>query len=305
MLRGIQDQIKIERDSRVDRNSWATLPPLMHPKGSAPREYGPGRFIPYRRKGDIEFAPSPPAPTGSVEIENTLQEQADRLIGLDESNLGQIRKQFLVDKFLNHSAEVLRQAYRCFQRFGPDSIFFRVTGVSEEMILDKGDPDEDFDIIVSYDVLNSDPETQEKRLGQMINLTSLDRNGRINIDRLLELAASSIDPVLADGAINPAEDAAEDAQQNVTDDLAKIYAGIELNARPNGAQIAMQIIQQYTMQPDIMQRLQQDEAFKARLEKYAQQYQFQMQQAENAEIGKIGTAPAQMGGVSTAAVNAE
>ena len=173
------------------------------------------------------------------------------------------------------------------------------------MILDKGDPDEDFDIIVSYDVLNSDPETQEKRLGQMINLTSLDRNGRINIDRLLELAASSIDPVLADGAINPAEDAAEDAQQNVTDDLAKIYAGIELNARPNGAQIAMQIIQQYTMQPDIMQRLQQDEAFKARLEKYAQQYQFQMQQAENAEIGKIGTAPAQMGGVSTAAVNAE
>ena len=83
--------------------------------------------------------------------------------------------------------EVLRQAYRCFQRFGPDSIFFRVTGVSEEMVLDKGDPDENFDIFVTYDVLNSDPETQEKRLGQMINLTSLDRNGRINIDRLLEL----------------------------------------------------------------------------------------------------------------------
>ena len=305
LLRGIQDQIKIERDSRIDRNSWATLPPLMHPKGQAPREYGPGRFIPYRRKGDIEFAPSPPAPTGSVEIEQTLQEQADRLIGLDESNLGQVRKQFLVDKFLSHSAEVLRQAYRCFQRFGPDSIFFRVTGVSEEMVLDKGDPDENFDIVVSYDVLNADPETQEKRLGQMINLTSLDRNGRINIDRLLELAAASIDPVLADGAINPAEDAAEDAQKNVTDDLAKIYAGIELNARPNGAQIAMQIIQQYTMQPDIMQRLQEDEAFKARLEKYAQQYQFQMQQAENAEIGKLGTAPAQMGGASTAPVNAE
>ena len=108
LLRGIQDQIKIERDSRIDRNSWATLPPLMHPKGQAPREYGPGRFIPYRRKGDIEFAPSPPSPTGSVEIERTLQDQADRLIGLDETPLGQIRKQFLVDKYLNHCAEVLR-----------------------------------------------------------------------------------------------------------------------------------------------------------------------------------------------------
>lgn len=30
-----------------------------------------------------------------------------------------------------------------------------------------------------------------------------------------------------------------------------------------------------------------------------EQYQFQMQQAQNAEIGKIGTAPAQMGGIKT------
>jgi hypothetical protein len=29
------------------------------------------------------------------------------------------------------------------------------------------------------------------------------------------------------------------------------------------------------------------------------QYTFQMQQAQNAQIGKIGTAPAQMGGVQT------
>lgn len=303
LLRGIQDQIKIERDSRIDRNSWATLPPLMHPKGQAPREYGPGRFIPYRRKGDIEFAPTPPAPTGSVEIEATLQDQADRLIGLDDSPLGQVRKQFLVDKFMNHAAEVLRQAYRCFQRFGPDEVFFRVTGVSEGMTIDKGDPDEDFDIIVTYDVLNSDPDTQEKKLSQMVNLMQIDRNGRINVDRLLELAAGAIDPVLADGAINPAEDAAENIQENVTDDLAKIYSGIELNARPNGASVAMQIIQQYVMQQDIQARLQSDEAFRNRLEKYAKQYQFQLQQVQNAEIGKLGTAPAKMGDMNTAQAN--
>jgi hypothetical protein len=29
------------------------------------------------------------------------------------------------------------------------------------------------------------------------------------------------------------------------------------------------------------------------------QYQFSMQQAENAQIGRIGTAPAEMGGVET------
>ena len=29
VLRGIQNQVKVERDSRVDRNSLATLPPIL------------------------------------------------------------------------------------------------------------------------------------------------------------------------------------------------------------------------------------------------------------------------------------
>jgi hypothetical protein len=61
----------------------------------------------------------------------------------------------------------------------------------------------------------------------------------------------------------------------------------------------MQVIQQYAQQPDVQQRLAQDEAFRERLEKYQAQYTFQMQQAQNAQIGKIGTAPASMGGMET------
>ena len=274
LLRGIQNQVKIERDSRVDRNSWATLPPLMHPKGQAPLEYGPGRFIPYRR-----------------------------LVGLDDSVISQTKKQFLVDKFLSHSAEVLKLAYKCFQRFGPDEVFFKVTGVPDPQLMDKGDPMENFDVIVNYDVLNTDPESQEKKLQQFIALANLDRNGRLSMDRLLELSASAIDPVLADGMIMPAEQAQEDIRSEITDDLSKLYAGIEVPARPNGAQFALQAIQQYLQQPDITQRIQSDEAFKDRIEKYAQQYNFQLQQNQNAEIGKIGTAPSTMGEMNTQTMN--
>ena len=59
------------------------------------------------------------------------------------------------------------------------------------------------------------------------------------------------------------------------------------------------MVQAYVQQPDIMQRAQSDEAFGGRLQKYMEQYQFQMQQMQNAEIGRLGTAPAQMGGVTT------
>ena len=299
LLRGIQNQVKIERDSRVDRNSLATLPPIIHPVGQAPTDYGPGRYIPYRRKGDLDFAPTPPPPTGSVEIESTLQAQADRLMGLDGTAISQLKLQFLTNKFLKHSADVIKLAYKCFQRFGPDSIFFRVTGSPDPQTFGKGDPNEDFDVTISYDVLNTDPETQEKKLAQIQALTALDRNGRINVDALLTVIANSVDPVLADQILQPVETAMQQVTKQVTDDLTKIFAGIEMPARPNGAQIAMQVIQQYATQPDIQARLQSDESFAARFQKYVGQYQFMMQQMQNAQIGRIGTEPAAMGSVDT------
>ena len=300
VLRGIQNQVKVERDSRIDRNSLATLPPILHPVGQAPTDWGPGRMIPYRRKGDLDFAPTPPPPQGSIEIERTMEEQADRLCGLDEtSQISQIRKQFLVDKFLHHAAEVLQMCYRCYQRFGPDSTFFRVTGSPDPQQFNKGNPDENFDIIIDFDVLNNDPETQEKKLQQMVSLTQMDRNGRIDINSLLDSAAFAVDPVLADSVLQPIEAAQEQVVRQVTDDLAKIFAGIEMPARPNGAQIALQVIQQYSSQPDVAQRLQSDEAFAGRLQKYAGQYTFQIQQMQNAQIGKVGTEPAQMGNIQT------
>ena len=94
---------------------------------------------------------------------------------------------------------------------------------------------------------------------------------------------------MADSVLQPIEAAQEQVVRQVTDDLSKIFAGIEMPARPNGAQIAMQIIQQYTSQPDIANRLQSDEAFAARMQKYAGQYTFQMQQMQNAQIGRVGT----------------
>jgi len=300
ILRGIQQQVKIERDSRIDRNSLATVPPILHPVGQAPTDWGPGRYVPYRRKGDIDYGPTPTYNQGSLEMEKTMEQQADRLVGLDEgSPSSQIRKQFLIDKFLSHSAEVVSQCYRCFQRFGPDQIFFRVTGVPDPQMFNKGNADENFDVTISYDVLNTDPEKQENKLNQMVSLLQLDRNGRINVDNLLTLIAGSVDPVLADGVLEPVEVAQEKLLKDITDDLSKIYAGIEVPARPSGAQAALQVIQQYSQQQDIQKRLQEDEAFAARLQKYAGQYQFAVQQAQNAQIGRVGTAPAQMGQMQT------
>jgi hypothetical protein len=166
----------------------------------------------------------------------------------------------------------------------------------------KGSPDENFSIVVNFDSQSSDPETASEQLKNMVSLVQMDRNGVIDINKLLEFTAASINPIFADYVLQPVEEAQQKVAKNVTDDLAKIFAGIEVPAQANGAQMAMQMIQAYAQQPDIAQRAQSDEAFGQRLQKYAQQYQFQLQQMENAQIGRIGTAPAQMGGMQTQAM---
>jgi hypothetical protein len=300
ILRGAQLQIKTERDSRVDRSSLATLPPLMHPAGKPPSDWGPGRRIPYRRLGEIQWGPTPPPDNGSVEVEVSMIGQADRSVGLDLNNpLSSMRQQYFVSKFLDHVRDVLNLAWKLYQRMGPDEVFFQVTGNPNPQVMTKGSADENFSIVVNFDSQSNDPETAETQLKNMVSLVQLDRNGIMDVNKLLEFTASSINPIFADYVLQPAEEAQQKVAKNVTDDLAKIFAGIEVPAQPNGAQMAMEMIQAYVQQPDIMQRAQQDEAFGARLQKYASQYEMMLMQAQNAEIGRIGTAPAQMGGVQT------
>lgn len=306
LLRGAQWNVKVELDSRIDRNSQTTNPTLFHPKGQPPPDIGPGRKVGRTRPNDFEFMQGPAFNPGSVEIENNQQMAADKLVGLDVANpLSAARRQFLVDKFLEHVRDVIKAAFKAFQRWGPDEVFFQVTGVPDPMQFQKGSPDEDYHVIVAFDVQNTEPDSVEKKLSAIAQIIPFDRSGRIDVDKLIEFMANAIDPMLADNILQPVEASQQKMAKDVTDDLAKIYAGIEVGARPVGAQMAMQICQQYAQQPDIAQRLQQDQAFAQRFEKYLTQYVFALQQTQNADIGRHGTAPAAVGSVSTQTANTQ
>jgi hypothetical protein len=175
---------------------------------------------------------------------------------------------------------------------------FRVTGNPDPQKFEKGDPDEDFDVLVSFDTLNNDPETVEKKSKQVISLLPLDNNGLIDVNKLLGFMLGAIDPNLADMVLQPAEQANEKMVKDVTEDLTKIYAGVEVGARPQGAQVAMNVIQTYVQQADIAERLQSDEAFMERFQKYAGQYQMMLQQQQNAVTGRLGTEKADFQGTN-------
>jgi len=222
------------------------------------------------------------------------------MVGLSdpsEDPEAQMKRAFYMDKFLKHVQGVLSECYKAYNRYGPPSVFFRVSGIPEPQEFTKMPTDHEMDLKVQFDIQNSDPESVEKKLTQLLQLVQYDKSGKIDLGKMLEFAAAAIDPVLADTIMRPG-DGSEEMAKNVAEDLTMIFAGIEVGARPQGAQVATSIIQQYVQQPDIAERAQNDEAFAARLEKYAGQYQFMMQQAENANIGRLGTEPAAFQGIN-------
>ena len=300
VLRGPQMQVKVELDSRIDRTSIATLPPRRAPAGRPAPNWGPGSTIFEKRAGEHGFMDIPPFDPGSIEIQTTMLRQADRAVGLDmDSPLAPIRQQFFLSKSLEFSKNVLAEAFRLFQRVGPDEVFFQVSGNADPQTISKGSPDDNFTFTIGYDNTMTDPENAKTQLDQLVSLVSIDRSGRIDVDKLLELMAFSISPVAADYILMPKEASQEKLLRDITDDLTKISSSIEVPARPNGAPMALQIIQGYKDQPDVAARLQQDEAFAARMENYEGQYSFMIQQQENAQIGRIGEKPASMGGIQT------
>lgn len=300
LLRGPQKSMKTLRDGWSDQMALGVAPPLLHPVGRPPVQMGAGAWIGVRANEKFEFMNVPNTSGVASQLEKYVQQEALDLVGLNEaSQLSSQRQQFFIDKFLTHCSEILKLAYKAFLVFGPDEKFFRVTGYPNEMVIYRSPDDEEIDVCISFDVQNQDPEMMKAKIAAILELARNSPSNTFNLQAAEQLAANAIDPSIADVIIQPEGQGEEEMVKDVTDDLTKIYAGIPVGARPNGGQIAMQVIQEYTQQEDIQKRMAQDAGFVANIQNYAAQYQQQVVQQQNAEIGRLGAAPAQMGNIET------
>jgi len=300
LLRGPQKQMKTLRDGWSDQMALAVAPPLLHPVGRPPVQMGAGAWIGVRANEKFEFMNVPNTSGVASQLEKYVQQEAMDLVGLNEgSQMSAQRQQFFIDKFLTHCSDILKLAYKAFLVFGPDEKFFRVTGYPNEMVIYRSPDDEEIDVCISFDVQNQDPEMMKAKIAAILELARNSPNNTFNLQAAEQLAANAIDPSIADVIIQPQGEGQEEMVKNVTDDLTKIYAGIPVGARPNGGQIAMQVIQEYTQQEDIQKRMADDAGFVANIQNYAAQYQQQVVQQQNAEIGRLGASPAQMGNIQT------
>ena len=303
LLRGNQRQAKVSRDAFVDQLSIMMNPPRTHPAGRPASVWGAGADFATRRGEENLYK--------TLDIPNTLREgtqyeqflidEADFIMGLKEgSPMALVRQQYYVNRALVHVSEMARLAYKAYQKFyGKDEIYFRVTNSPDPQTFNSGPEDEELDIKFFYDVRTQDREYVKESVETILKLTQSDPTGTIDPAEVVRVATNLAVPQFASRILRSSSAARGDTLKKVAEDLALIASGQSVGAQPNGGQVAMEYIQQYAQQPDMQMRIGQDPAWAERLQTYMQQYQFQSQQQENAQTGKIGTKPTDLQGINT------
>ena len=301
-----EQQLKAEMDAAVDRLSLSTLPPLEHPVGRAPSRWGPGVKVPYRTPGEYRYADTPRYDGSSVEMRENIRRMAFEYFGrnytgVDPQDVAN-KQQSLVDKSFSHVKQVMDQVWSLYQQYGSDVEYYRVIGVNDVQRFDKGAAGERFDFYLQFDVgLLDGAQIVErvKAISEMVG--ALDKNGVVDTEKLLGMVVEQTLPGAADKIIQPKETGIARAVEEERATIAELVAGVPPNVKPNDAhQVKLQIFQQWMSQPDIQEKIAADEALQSRVQNYFQQRNFQMQQIQNAQIGRTGANPTQFGQTATA-----
>lgn len=307
IVESAQLEVKTQRDFRADRASISVLPPVRVPanRGKLNLIFGPGAQVAERRPNEFGWMEPPRFDQGTIEIERATLRDIDLYFGRTSAEVPQpvamLVQQTKVDGMLRSGKAVFAQAFALMQQYLTDVEIVRVTGalpapfqVSREAIQGK------FDVVAEFDVRDLDTEALGKKLDFIAKLAvPLDVAGVIDRANLVRFVVGAVDPSLAQQIVRSQEaaTAAEVEEEQLA--FTKIAAGTEPPLPEQGvnAGLRLQTLQGIVQaNPAVQQRYQGDEIFRAMLDARVQALQFQMQQSQNAQIGRVGAVPALAGG---------
>lgn len=295
-LKPLQDTIKAHKDARIDTASYNIMPTIFYPIGRPLLKWGAGARVPERRPNEYHYGEPIPFDQTTEASLATLVNDARDYAGFAPSDsdepINPTKNQAELNKLFGSLAASLHQIWNLFKKYGNEVTYYRVVGIqSEESTrFERGPEDEDFYFQMVHDLRSSDPEYQAKKIDRILQLAqAADRNGAVDWTEMLQVGMDSEDPSIAARVLRPAEAGAEAIINEVQNDLTKIWSGIAVNVRPNTPPgIAKQTLQNWAQSRDVIARYENDEAFKERVDVYAQQVQMLEDQQNNKQVGRLG-----------------
>lgn len=299
-----QAGLKLLKDSFEDHVQSTINPPIRKPRG---RPFYTTSLAPFGQidadpRDNIGFLERPSYPQAADkywrEMRRGLNEYWGRLDNETQPNetLALLHSQGRVDDFLASLSDCLVMVVQLCQQYMTDTQIQRIVGGSGLPIARTVDEIQGaYDIQLTYDIRDLTMENVVQKAKVVLeNIRPLDIRGIVPYDHFLRQVVAAVDPSWAD-IIPPAEVADQRVVGEEQDNFVKILNGVEpqMPERIDNPALRLQTLQT-SMQP----RMQNPGAFaplqpasQAILQNRIKYLQFQAQQNENAQTGRIGTEP--------------
>jgi hypothetical protein len=296
-----QFEVKLQRDSRNDRTSFATIPPLMVPLGRGKQQYklGPASQLGVMRPGELSWLPPPPLDQTTFETENSVKRDVYNFLGKSfdgvDPNKVLRKQQRLINSWLDEQRAVMLQIFQLCLQFLPIEKWQQISG-NQSFQLPIGQRDfiqNNMMLILEFDARDLNMEYLEQKL-QLINtmLVPTDAAGVIDRAGLTQYAMQALDPAGA-RLIRPQGQA---TQAEITEEqgaLGQIVTGVTPPIPGGGTnpQLRLQVIQSTLQAPDFQNFIKANPLAQQRLQERIKSFQFAIQQQQNAQVGRIGVPP--------------
>ena len=156
---GWQQEIKVQKDLRIDAASLAINPPKFYKAGTQITQFKPGAFIPMRGSDMkvLEEYKTAPNLNASVEIENSIASQMVSYFGgaagEGENPDAAAQKAAIIEDAFAAMGKVIKHLQWLCAQYAPEQVaYFALDNSESEAIqIERGEFAADFDVVFSYD----------------------------------------------------------------------------------------------------------------------------------------------------------
>ena len=296
-----EQELKAQYDAQSDHTALSLRPPLITSYDQVQKikeVMQPGVIFPMRKFDEAQFMRMPPWDQVSMlvvqEVEKRVNDHFGIFGGEVDPDLKKLRREEIVDDLLLELKPVTQQTMKLMRQLLPDADVARVVGpLNRPFHITRAEIQGEWEISATVDLRNIDPDWLKEKLTFLSQLAQLDTMGVLDKTAMLKTGAEAIDYSFADMAIQNPQAATQAEVQDEQRAIDLIIGSGQDQPLPKGAnyQLRLQTLQakQQAIQqnPATMKIIQSNPDIVKVLLNRAQFFQRQLQQQQNAQIGRM------------------
>lgn len=294
----LTDQVGLKKltDATTAMAELAAFPPYERAMGDGSR-IAPGTELPVKRNTGTSgtqsrFLQVPGVDAGALRAMEMTRENVNRFFMRAPDSNADAKRLFqedLAESAVLSFEELERLIWLHVQAYVNEVTASRIAGRPVSVRATAEDLEGTADVTVEFSAMALNQKTALELADYMTKMAGLDRSGRIDFGKVVELITRIFDPVLSENIIMPSDAASGEIEKDEQAVIAAILSGQYVTGRVNGAQQRWGVLQRWLGNPQTVPMLQGNPMIYESLMEHVKGLQQEMvQKQENVFTGQTG-----------------